>query len=71
MAKDNFRYRTQKILQILLVVYVGLTLVETVLLRMAGMSWFEAVCNSFSTYRHGRILYEECQYRGVRQSGSR
>ena len=41
MAKDNFRYRTQKILQILLVVYVGLTLVETVLLRMAGMSWFD------------------------------
>ena len=53
MAKDNFRYRTQKILQILLVVYVGLTLVETVLLRMAGMSWFEAVCNSFSTIATG------------------
>ena len=53
MAKDNFKYRTQKILQILLVVYVGLTISETVLLRIAGMSWFDAVCNSFSTIATG------------------
>lgn len=53
MAKDNFRYRTQKILQILIVVYVGLTAAETVLLKIAGMSWFDAVCNSFSTIATG------------------
>ena len=53
MAKDNFRYRTQKILQILLVVYVGLTMSETLLLKVAGMGWFDAVCNSFSTIATG------------------
>ena len=53
MAKDNFRYRTQKILHILIVVYVGLTAAETILLRIAGMRWFEALCNSFSTIATG------------------
>lgn len=53
MAKDNFRYQTKKILQILLVVYVGLTAAETILLRIAGMGWFDAVCNSFSTIATG------------------
>jgi len=53
MAKDNFRYQTKKILQILLVVYVGLTAAETLLLRIAGMGWFDAVCNSFSTIATG------------------
>ena len=53
MAKDNYRYRTQKILQVLLVVYVGLTLAETVLLRMAGMNWFDAVNHAFSTIATG------------------
>ena len=53
MAKDNYRYKTQKILHILLVVYVGLTFVQTVLLRIAGMDWFDAVNNSFSTIATG------------------
>ena len=38
LAKDNYRYRTQIIVQILLVVYVGLTVVSTLLLKMAGMN---------------------------------
>ena len=38
MAKDNFRYRTQKTLQILIVVYVGLTLIQTVLLKIVGVN---------------------------------
>ena len=39
MAKDNYRYRSQIIVQILLVVYVGLTVLSTVLIKMAGMNW--------------------------------
>ena len=49
MAKENYRYKTQKILHILLVVYVGLTFAQTILLKLAGMDWFDAVNNSFST----------------------
>lgn len=48
MAKDNYRYRTQIIVQILLVVYVGLTAVSTLLLKLAGMNWFDALCHAMS-----------------------
>lgn len=48
MAKDNYRYRTQIIVQILLVVYVGLTVLSTLLLKLAGMNWFDALCHAMS-----------------------
>jgi trk system potassium uptake protein TrkH len=53
LAKDNFRYRTQKIVRILLVVYLGLTAIATVSLRLAGMDWFDAVNHAFSTVATG------------------
>lgn len=53
MAKDNFRYTTKKILQIIIVVYVGLTLCETLVLMAVGMNWFDALTNSFSTVATG------------------
>ncbi len=53
MAKDNYRYRTQKMVQVLLVVYLGMVAAETGLLRMAGMGWFDAVNHSFSTVATG------------------
>ncbi len=34
-------------------IYVGLTLAETLLLRVFGMPWFEAVCHSFTTMATG------------------
>lgn len=49
LAKDNYKYRTQIIVQILLVVYVGLTGVSTLLLKMSGMNWFDALCHAMST----------------------
>jgi trk system potassium uptake protein TrkH len=54
-AKENYHYKTKKILQILLFVYIGLTLLETVLLRVAGMDWFDAVNHSFSTIATGGL----------------
>ena len=48
MARDNYRYRSQTIVQILLVVYVGLTVLSTLLLKMAGMNWFDALCHAMS-----------------------
>ena len=53
MAKDNFRYTTKKILQIIIFVYVGLTLCETLVLMAVGMDWFDALTNSFSTVATG------------------
>ncbi len=53
LAKDNYRYRTQRMLQVLLVVYIGMTVVETGLLKLAGMGWFDAVTTSFSNVATG------------------
>ncbi|MDE6862382.1 MAG: TrkH family potassium uptake protein, partial [Alistipes sp.] len=48
IAKDNYKYRTQVILRILIFVYVGLTLVTTLLLKLAGMCWFDAATHAMS-----------------------
>lgn len=53
LAKENYNYRSQRIIQILLFVYVGLTLIETILLRIAGMNWFDSVNHAFSTISTG------------------
>ncbi len=53
LAVDNFHYRTQKTLQILVVIYVGLTLLETISLLVCGMSIFDAVTHSFATIATG------------------
>ena len=49
LAKDNFRYRTQKLVRILLATYVGLTIIFSVLLKVSGMSWFDAVNHAMSS----------------------
>lgn len=48
LAKDNYRYRTQVIVRILLVVYVGLTVATTLALKAAGMRWFDALNHAMS-----------------------
>ncbi len=53
LAKDNYRYRTQRMVEILLVVYVGMVVTETVLLKIAGMTWFDSVNTAFSTVATG------------------
>lgn len=53
LAVDNFHYRTRKTLQILVVIYVGLTLLETISLLLCGMSLFDAVTHSFATIATG------------------
>jgi trk system potassium uptake protein TrkH len=53
LAKESFRYRTQKTVKILIYVYVGLTVIETISLMLCGMNWFEAVIHSFGTVATG------------------
>ena len=48
LAKENFHYRSQIIVQILLVVYLGLTIFSTLSLKLAGMNWFDALCHAMS-----------------------
>lgn len=53
LTRENFRYRTRRAIQILVVVYVGLTLLETVSLLVCGMSLFDAATHSFATVATG------------------
>ncbi len=39
--------------RILWLIYVGLTVVETVALRLFGMSWFDSLCHTFATLATG------------------
>lgn len=53
LASENFHYRTRKTLQILLAVYLGLTVLETVTLLFCHMGLFDAVTHSFATVATG------------------
>ena len=48
LAMDNYRYRTQIIVRILLIVYVGLTIATTLALKLAGLRWFDALNHAMS-----------------------
>ena len=48
IAKDNFHYRSREIMRILVFVYVGLTIVTTLLLKLSGMCWFDAATHAMS-----------------------
>jgi len=53
LSRENFRYRTRKVIQILVVVYMGLTLLETVSLVLCGMNLFDALTHTFATVATG------------------
>lgn len=53
LAKGTFQSRTRDILYIILIVYIGLTLAETILLMLAGMSPYDAVNHAFATIATG------------------
>ena len=53
LARDNYRYRTQMIVRILLSIYIGLTIVSTLALKFAGMRWFDALNHAMSACATG------------------
>ncbi|MCH5329871.1 MAG: TrkH family potassium uptake protein [Alistipes sp.] len=48
LAKDSYRYRTQQIVRILLSVYIIMTIISVLSLKLAGMRWFDAVNHGMS-----------------------
>lgn len=53
LAKDNYRYRSNRIAQIVLLLYIGLTVLCGAAFWAAGMSGFDAVCHAFATVATG------------------
>lgn len=59
LARENYRYRAHRIAQVVLLLYVGMTAVAAVALRVAGMGWFDAVNHAFSTVATGGFSTHE------------
>ena len=53
IAKDGYRFKGSKTLKVILSVYIGLAIAETLCLWIAGMSLFDAVNHAFSTVATG------------------
>ncbi len=53
LSREGYRFRSIKTVHVIAFVYVGLVLVETLLLKIAGMSLFDALNHSFSTVATG------------------
>jgi len=49
LSKMSFRTRSRHITRIIAIVYFSLIMAETILLKLLGMSLFDAICHSFST----------------------
>lgn len=52
-STEKIRPRLIDVAKRLWYVYVALTILETICLRIAGMGWFDAVCHSFATIATG------------------
>jgi hypothetical protein len=48
LAKDNFNYRTQTLVRIVLSIYVGLTAITIIALKLSGLNWFDSLCQAMS-----------------------
>ena len=53
LSREGYRFRSIKTVHVIAFVYVGLAVLETLLLMLAGMSFFDAVNHSFSTVATG------------------
>ena len=53
LTRDGHKYRSGRTIKIIALVYVGLVVVETICLWLAGMSLFDAINHSFSTVATG------------------
>ena len=49
IAKDNFHYRTKVIFRLIVTIYLTLTIITTLALKYAGMTWFDAVTHAMSS----------------------
>lgn len=53
LSMMNFKTRTKEIANIIVTVYCSLIALETILLKVFGMDWFDAICHSFATIATG------------------
>ena len=53
LSRMNFKTKARQIARIIGIVYISLTLLETIILWLLGMTFFDAICHSMSTIATG------------------
>lgn len=53
LSRMNFKTKARQIARIIGIVYISLTLIETIILWQLGMTFFDAICHSMSTIATG------------------
>lgn len=53
VSKNNYQFRSNKVIRVVISVYIAITIIMTILLKIAGMSWFDAINHAFSTAATG------------------
>lgn len=48
LAKDNFNYRTQTVVRIILTIFISITTLTAIALKLSGMCWFDSVCHAMA-----------------------
>lgn len=48
LAKDNFNYRTQTVVRIILTIFISITVLTAIALKLSGMGWFDSVCHAMA-----------------------
>ena len=67
LEMDRLRPRISSTARILWLIYLGMSVILTVLLMAGGMGWFDAVCQMFAAIGTGGLLDQEHQHRLVPQ----
>ena len=50
---DKIKTRVQETAKILWIIYVGITVVQMIFLKIAGMNTFDSICHAFTTMPTG------------------
>lgn len=53
LSQENYKFKTKQTIKVISSVYVGLTVLAALLLKLAGMGWFDAVNHAFSVVATG------------------
>lgn len=48
LSKENYKFKLSETAKIIITVYLSITLIQTVLLRISGIGWFDSLANSMS-----------------------
>ncbi len=68
-SPEGVRPRMHEAARVLWMMYVGLTVVEVLALKVCGMSWFDSVCHTFATLATGGFSTRDASVGGYNSTG--